>query len=152
MLPPVWYEIIGVPAGPSAWRRTPPPACRRDGIQLLELASEAHQLFLEQKPEEKASAAGFFGRYRLLEGWRAICQPSSAINQPLFTPALLYTTGARHSICAPANKPLDLVRDQRQLGRCPTGPGLAAARSKLEREHDHLVHAPLVVTDARTLE
>ena len=59
MLPPVWYEIIGVPAGPSAWRRTPPPACRRDGIQLLELASEAHQLFLEQKPEEKRRLLGF---------------------------------------------------------------------------------------------
>ncbi len=49
----------------------------KDGIQLLELASEAHQLFLEQKPEEKR--AGLFGRYRLMEGWRAICQPSSAL-------------------------------------------------------------------------
>ena len=30
-----------------------------DGIQLLELASEAHQLFLEQKPEEKRRLLGF---------------------------------------------------------------------------------------------
>jgi hypothetical protein len=41
MLPPVWYEIDD------------------DGIQLLELASEAHQLFLEQKPEEKRRLLGF---------------------------------------------------------------------------------------------
>jgi hypothetical protein len=30
-----------------------------DGIQLLELASEEHQLFLEQEPEEKRPLLGF---------------------------------------------------------------------------------------------
>lgn len=33
-----------------------------DGIQLLELASEAHQLFLEQEPEEKRRLLGFWSR------------------------------------------------------------------------------------------
>jgi hypothetical protein len=31
-----------------------------DGIQLLELASEDHQLFLEEEPEEKRRLLGFW--------------------------------------------------------------------------------------------
>jgi hypothetical protein len=74
-----------------------------DGIQLLELASEAHQLFLEQEPEEKRRLLGFLVAIDPLAGQNGELAP--------------LVDALRTFLLARAPQTLDILREPRRAKR-----------------------------------